>query len=467
MAEFEEMLGDYDLTTFLFKCKQDFSFFCDNVLVNLFKTGGIQNYMKEWFEIIENNPKVYILAARGFAKTTILGVAYPIWLAYTKKNLNIMIVSRSEGQSKRVLEIIKSTIEGNPLLSEMKPQNARDTWSAKQINTTTNCKIFCKPFTKSILGERNDYILMDEADSYEYPELFFDYVVPTLNPGGKVALITTPDTGTTLGFLIKEKNLDYIQKSYPALDEDGESIWPERFTKENLEKIRKELGESLFQKNFMCNPLAESGQSVFTAESIRACSDRGIGFTTKSFGGEVFMGCDFAIASGPTADFDAYTIIERVGDEAILKYAEFHKGFPLPAKVNRIKELVEKYNVQMTICDQSHIGDVVIKELRFQGLSVEAQQFYPAERTKLLNNLKVVLDNYKLKIPRSIEDDQASRFGDRLEAELLSVVEKTNKSGRTTYSSTGAHDDTVMSLALALKHVNLRREFEDYWGISN
>ncbi len=480
MSKLDEMLNGMDLTAFLLECKTNFKFFCDNVLSDIFSTGGLQPYMEEWFNLLQENNRVGIYAARGFAKTTILGVAYPLWLAFTKRNKSILVISRSEAQAKRVLSIIKVSIENNPLLIELRPKEARDTWSAKQINTTTNCKIYCRPFTKSILGERTDYVLMDEADSYEYPENYFDYVVPTLNPGGKIALISTPNTGASLMSMINERNLKehsgYIMETYPAIV-DGKSIWPERFPikcscKKNcrcdtLENKRKELGEQLFQKNFMCNPMAESGRSIYTAESIHNCSDIHSTFTDKSYGGEVFIGCDFATATGPTADFDCFVVIERVEDRAILKYAEFQRTPDVDAKVQRIIELYERYNPQVVICDESSIGVAILAELRNEGIPTEAQSFQSRARNKLLTNLKTILDHGNLKIPRSPEDLITKRFTDRLELELLSFHEITSKNtGLTSYISVGAHDDTAIALAMAVKHVQIKKPFEDHIGVA-
>jgi len=470
-----------ELVNFLMECRINFKFFCDNVLSDIFmeKYGGLQPYMEEWFNLIQENSRVGIFAARGYAKTTILGVAYPLWLAFTKKNKAILVVSRSEAQAKRVLAVIKVAIEQNPLLVELKPKEARDTWSSKQINTTTGCKIYCRPFTKSILGERTDFVLMDEADSYDYPENYFDYVVPTLNPGGKIALISTPNTGASLMSMIQERNLKeqsgYIMRTYPAMV-DGESIWSSRFPAkcsckkscacETLENKRKELGEQLFQKNFMCNPVAESGRSIYTAQSINDCSDWNSTFTEKGYGGDIFIGCDFATATGPTADFDCYTVVERNGDTGVIRFAEFHRTPDVGAKVARIIELYERYDAQVVICDESSIGVAVLAELRGEGISTEAQSFQSRARNKLLTNLKTLLDHGNLKIPRSPEDLQTSKYSQRLEIELLSFHEIKTLSGLTTYRSVGAHDDTAVSLAMAVKHIQIKKVFEDYIGVA-
>lgn len=472
MKELNEILGeDYadNLTGFLLRCKTDFKFFCERVLHNshpqVIFEGGVKDYMMEWFNLIEQNPRVAILAPRGFSKTTIFGVAYPIWLAFTKRNIQIMVISTTLTQARRVLSLIKGTIENNALLVELKPTNYRETWSSIHIKNTTGCSIFCKPYSDSVKGERVDYILMDESSSYKDVDLFFDYIIPTLDPKrGKVALISTPESGTDLMQIIAERKLDYIFKKYTAIDTAGKSIWPERFPLEKLNKIRQEQGEQFFQKNFMCNIRAEGSNSVFTAKSILACTNYEQAYTSEILGeeGEIYMGCDFAIATGSQADYDCYAIVERIGDRAIIKFAETHRGYSVQEKVARISHLFEIYKPLLCIADQSSIGAAIIEELRNAGLPVQGYSFQSISRNSLLNNLKVLLDNKKIVIPKNRDDMQAVEFADKLEVELLSFKEQHSQiTGHTAYVSTGAHDDAVMGLALAVSKIKPNQNFED------
>jgi len=468
MIELNEILGkeyEENLTGFLIRCRTDFKFFCERVMKDLFKDGGVKPYMEEWFELVEANPRVAILAPSGFAKTTILGVAYPIWLAFTKRNMQIMVVSNSMNQARRVLSLIKSTIENNALLVELKPQNYRETWSANHIKMSSGSAIFCRPYTITIKGERVDYIIMDEAASYQNVDIYFDYIIPRLNPHhGKICLISTPESGTDLMAIISERKLDYIFKKYTAILSNGEALWPERFSLERLNLIREEQGEQFFQKNFMCNTRAEGSNSIYSANSIAACMNYETGYTSEIFGvdAEIYMGCDFAIATGNTADFDCYVIVERIGDRAIIKFAETHRGYSVQEKVARISHLFQLYKPVLIIADQSSIGAAIIEELRNTGLPVQGYSFQAISRNALLNNLKVLLDNKKILIPKNKDDMQALEFADKLEVELLSFKEQHSKiTGTTQYVSTGAHDDSVMGLALAVSKIKISQDYED------
>jgi hypothetical protein len=270
--------------------------------------------------------------------------------------------------------------------------------------------------------------------------------------------------------IIAERKLDYVFRKYTAITSTGEALWPERFSLMRLNKIREEQGEQFFQKNFMCNTRAEGSNSVFTANSILGCTNYEARYTSEVLGeeGEIYMGCDFAIATGNQADYDCYVIVERIGDRAVIKFAETHRGYSVQEKVSRISHLFEIYKPLLIIADQSSIGAAIIEELRNTGLPVQGYSFQALSRNALLNNLKILLDNKKIVIPKNKDDMQAVEFADKLEVELLSFREQHSKiTGNTAYVSTSAHDDTVMGLALSVSKIKQNQDFEDVIIASN
>ena len=467
------MMGELSMTEFLYKCKHDFKFWCNVVLEDLFQSeyGGIQDFQLEWFEFIENNNRVVILAPSGFAKSTVLAIAYPLWIAFTKINKQIMIISKTLPQSLRLLEIMRVTIDGNELLQELRPKNADKSWSKQALRTTTNCRIFVRPYSINIKGERVDYVILDEAASYDRPEIYLDYIVPRLNPKGKIALISTPESPVDLMARLNKPGLDYIHKTYPAvIYEKGEekAIWPARFSLEKLDKLKLELGENYYEKNFMCNPKAEEENAIFTYAMIEDCFDKDRKFSFATEGGNIYFGVDLAASSGPRADFDCFVVTELIGGHIILRHGETHRGWSIKSKIDRIRELAETYGKKVVsiVVDQSNIGQAVIQDLRDLGLPVKAQDFHPTNRNKLLMNLKKVLENKTLIIPFDQNDANTQAFTKKLALELVKFKEvTTDKAGQrltaTKYISAGTHDDTVMALAMACIGASLERPFEN------
>ncbi|MFH1589256.1 MAG: hypothetical protein ABIB43_01680, partial [archaeon] len=453
---------DMTMPEFLYKCKNDFEFWCNVVLQDLYEAeyGGIKDFHLEWFNFMENNNRVVILAPSGFAKSTLFGIAYPLWLAFTKKNKQIMIISKTLPQSVRLLEILRVTIENNELLQELRPQNADKSWSKQQVRTTTNCRIFVRPYSINVKGERVDYSILDEAASYDRPEIYLDYIVPRLNPKGKIVLISTPESPVDLMARLNKPGLDYIHRTYPAVVmKNGKrvAIWPERFGLEKLDKLKLELGENYYEKNFMCNPKAEEENAIYTYKMIEDCFDKTRRMTFATEGGNIYFGVDLAVSAGPRADYDCFVVVERLENgKIVLLHGEVHKGWSIKSKISRIIELAETYGEKLIsiIVDQSNIGQAIIDDLRDSGFPVKAQDFHPTNRNKLLMNLKKVLEEKTLVIPFDQNDANTQVFAHKLALELVKFKEvTTDKTGQrlvaSKYISTGSHDDTVMAVAMA------------------
>jgi hypothetical protein len=108
---------------------------------------------------------------------------------------------------------------------------------------------------------------------------------------------------------------------------------------------------------------------------------------------------------------------------------------------------------QITL-DSTGIGDPVVEELRRRGLNINDEdvfKFTQNSRTNLLNNLAIMFENSKIKIPND----------DGLINELRSFTIEMNEKGKAVIKCPdGLHDDRVMSLALAVWGVT-ERQVED------
>lgn len=186
MRTIKDILGDMDMIDFMMRQKTDFKLFCEKLL-GMTEFGGIHPFQMEWFYLAQNNSRVMIQAPSGFSKTTILGVAYPLWVAFNYPNQQILIISKSLPQSKRLLSIIRSYIEDNELLLHLKPESL-EAWNKLELVCSNKCKIYCRPYSVNIKGERVDLMILDEICSYEEPDIFFDHLISRMNPSSHLVL---------------------------------------------------------------------------------------------------------------------------------------------------------------------------------------------------------------------------------------------------------------------------------------
>jgi len=456
MRTIQEITNGEDQTSFLMKAYLNPKFWCERVFGL-----DLADFHEEWLNMISENQRVAIIAPTGFGKTEILGIAYPLWLVWFNTNKEILIISRERDQSTKILERIQKAIEDNELLKQLIPEK-KDTWTKTEINLSTGCKIFCKSYNQkeTLKSFHVDYLLCDEAASYEDPSIFFRYIsTRVMAKKGKLVCISTPVSIIDLMAQLLD-NEEYTSGRYPCM-KNGNSIWPNRFSNERLAQIKREIGTSSFEREYMCNPRAEEEDALYPPNLVTDCFEYNTKFRRETTGGDVIIGCDFAIASGPRADFDAYIVIEKVGNVSMIIHGERHKGINIKAKVMRLEELYRNYNPKRMIVDESQVGHAVIEELMSMGIPIEGADFHPNSRNSRLVTLRKVIEEKKLSIPRDKEDPLTMTFTDVLIEELIKFKEIRTKAQTKTYQSTGAHDDTVMALSLAVAGAQKFKEYVD------
>ena len=475
MRTAEQIMGNLSPTEFAVNC-MDFKFFCERVL-----DMDLQPFHLEWIQLVQKHKRVAIQAPTGFGKTQVLGRGFCLWTAFLQRDKEMCIVSKTLPQARKVLSEIKDLVENNEVLAELIPlDKPKGTWcSADMMDTSTNCKIFVRPYSENIKGIHVDYLLGDEVSSYDDHTIWFRFVVTRVNAkNGTVVAISTPEN---VADLMQEliTNSEYEGKSYPAIVE-GKSIWANKFSIERLTRIKSEIGIAAFEREYMCNAKAQSENALYPPHLLVECFDNGTGFTQTARPGLTIIGCDFAIAEGPRADYDSYVVVNKFGSKATILYGETHRGFTIAGKIQRLKELYNIYsggaitlanenksgevitpiNVKFII-DPSGVGNAVLEELRAMALPVECAAFDASNRNAMLINLRRMIENKDLIIPRHAEDAQCMNFTDKLVREMISMVETSTKSKVLTYQAKSVHDDILMSLAMACKGIASQREFID------
>jgi hypothetical protein len=120
----------------------------------------------------------------------------------------------------------------------------------------------------------------------------------------------------------------------------------------------------------------------------------------------------------------------------------------------KIEASARKFNNARITLDSTGIGDPVVEELRRRGLNINEEdvfKFTQNSRTNLLNNLAILFENGKIKIPKD----------EGLLDELRSFSIEMNEKGKAVIKCPdGLHDDRVMSLALAVWGV-AEKQIED------
>ena len=469
MRSIKEMQGDLPLDLFLLYCSSDLRFWSENVMGKI-----IQPFHVNWLNLIKNNKRVAIQAFTGSGKTETLAICYPLWYLFHNPNREILIVSTTLRQSISVLERIKSTIMDNELLMSMvdKKHLISGNWCSRSNNgahiiLTNGRKIFCAPSNENIRGYHVDQVIADEVSAYRDPNVYKSYIstrVGAKSKDGRIVAISTSKSPTDL---LQEliNNSEYVSDTVPIMYEDGTYAWPERYGAEFVESRRNELGNGNFEREYLCNPKAEVEGAIFTAEDMMACADVTLSYSSDTFGGDCFIGADFAVSNSSRADYDVYWVLEKKGGKMILRDVFRERGVPKDEKVTIIKELFERFGCYRVLLDVSGIGKAVSEDLSKLGIPADEISFKPSNRRELLVNMISVVQGRKLVIPYNPKDPKFETSKTLLDECIGFREDKNQNTGMLMYKSTTPHDDCVMALALACKGALELEEYNiDEWG---
>ena len=228
--------------------------------------------------------KRLIMIPRGHYKTTIGTKGRSIQWVINNPNERLLIVSATTTNAERFLRHIKAQFEQNLLFRwlypEVIPEISKTVWSTREaivkrteafpeptfdtagVGTALPGRHYTKIIKDDIVNDKNSNTpeLIDQVIEWDAATVpLFD---DPEDPSNEELVIGTPWTNIDV-YSIKRKDPDYGVYIRHALEnlkgepdfENGLPIFPERFSREKIQKIRTRLGnDDLFYCQYMCDP---------------------------------------------------------------------------------------------------------------------------------------------------------------------------------------------------------------------
>lgn len=267
----------------------------------------------------------------------------------------------------------------------------------------------------------------------EYPLMkprVWDYIRPILAENGGFAIFVYTPRGMNEGWKILQ-----------TAKENPNEWWHEVLTVEDTNAIseavlmqeKKEMPSDLFQQEYYVK-FIDGASSVFRDVDSVVRNELVNLFPNRRYQ----MGVDLA----KYQDFTVITITDLHTFD-VVKQIEFNK-----LDWNEQKEIIVKeikyWNKARTWMDSTGLGDPIVDDLKRQGLFIEPFHFTETSREQLLNNLKILIEQKKIRIPN---DQKLIEQLKSMQYELVGQKVKMRV-------PEGLHDDRIMSLALSV------------WGLS-
>lgn len=195
-------------------------------------------------------------------KSELISKFFPAWYLYNFSKNRVILTSYSSdlavGFTRNAKDIYYSFIE-----SDNKRKNTQDYWE-----TTEGGSLFGVGVGGSLTGKGANVIIIDdpiksfvEANSQTQRDKLYDWYRSTLytrlEPDGAIILVQTRWHDDDLaGRLIKEENEEWEVLTLSAISENNEPLWKSRYSLEELNKIKTQLGSYWFGALYQQNPIA-------------------------------------------------------------------------------------------------------------------------------------------------------------------------------------------------------------------
>lgn len=295
--------------------KRSFYFFAKGILNYDWLTDKIHKPLCDILQD-ESNTRVMAVLPRGWLKSTVCTIAFPIWLTAYNPDLRVLIVQNTFGNAVKKLSSIKDQWESNELLRAMFPEclpGKSNRWSsdALELNRkkpSAEATYECAGTKTKVTSRHYDLIVEDDTVAPDLDDLTSNNVIPSQDDINqaigwhKLMYPLLVDMGKSRSVVVgtrwaQEDLISYVassQKEYSVYERAakelkgriphpaGECVYPERFNEEVLRQLETSMGPYLFACLYMNNPM-RSEDMVFSPEWFRfyaSTPSRTINFTT-------------------------------------------------------------------------------------------------------------------------------------------------------------------------------------------
>lgn len=384
------------------------------------------------FEFINQilNPDVKFIVlttGRQFGKTMMAQNLILKWALETN-NSSLMWVSPIYSQCRKVFEDLEKILDGSNLTTSFNKSNL-------EIEFINGSKIIFRSAERpdGMRGYTSDYLVVDEAAFVRDDVWNMVLKATILVKGKKVLFISTPK-GKNYLYELSLRAQDESNSKYIHLK--GTSYDSPYISQDELLDAKRTLPEDIYRQEIL-GEFIDNGGEVFTSIE-RYCVLPN--WQLPKPGVKYFAGIDF----GRVNDFTVLTILDQ-DKNMVYQYRDNNK--PWNEIIENIIRILNQYKAH-TLIEVNSIGDVLYEQIQKQYINIEPFITSSNSKNEIIEDLIFNLNDGKLLLP-------TEGLCPALYNELKSFTYTYSPRSRNiSYgAATGAHDDTIMSLAIALKGV--------------
>lgn len=368
--------------------------------------------MAKKFEDIANgkSKRLIINMPPRHTKSEFASFMLPAWYLGKFPNRKIIQCSNTAelavGFGRKVRNLVDSDVYAKifPNVSLRTDSKAAGRWA-----TNANGDYFAIGVGGTVTGKGADLLIIDDPHSEQeaalaagdptvYDKVFEWYSSgprQRLQPGGTIIIVMTrwskrDLTGRVLQSMIERDGDEWEVINLPAIMPSGNSLWPEFWALEELEKLRNELPISKWSAQYQQDPSAEAGAivkrewwQVWEKENPPPCE-----FIIQSW--------DTAFTKNERSDYSACTtwgvfhMNEDSNDTHIILLDALKERLEFPELKQRAMDMYTEWEPDACIVEAKASGAPLVFELRKMGIPV--QEFTPTRGNDKITRVNSVAD---------------------------------------------------------------------------
>ena len=336
-------------------------------------------------------PKTAIGAFRSAAKSTILGMVLPMFIALTRPNttIHLVLINRYAAQERgrKIMRQFESNVKLLVDFGQLRPGRGKKVWNTLTLELPNGSVIEGKTVKSALRGGRPDWFILDDPEKdavMKNPELlrefrsdFLNVMLPTLDPNRHFTWIGTLINVRALLYKIihgKDAQFKNWNKLYIDLlgkDEEGNviSAWPSKYPPEHALMMLEGgsadgkvvgVGRSTFMAEYMNNPIPDEAYSfqydpvvhTYTVEKIDNIWYRRYHEDVEDYQKWLkslkrVMAVDPAYSTAETADYTAIVVCGLDTDGVLWVLEYVNNRLNTEDTVKEILRLVNKFRVEV------------------------------------------------------------------------------------------------------------------------
>lgn len=355
-------------------------------------------FQREFFSLTERDElkKIFIVAFRGSAKSSIFTMSYPVWaiLGQQQKKF-VLILCQTCQQAKQHMANLKRELESNELLkNDLGPfeEEGNEWGSVSLVFSRLNARITAASSEQNIRGVRHnqyrpDLIIADDLEdmasiktkegrqkTYQW---FTGEVIPAGDRDTRIITVGNLLHEDSLLMRLKEdiekKRMDGVFRSYPIINDQNEILWPGKYpTLESIIEERRKVGNDIaFEREYCLRIVPDDGQVIYRKWIQHY--DKLPPEDGHFFG--IFIGVDLAISQKEAADYTGmiFAHVRENKNDAVIYILPYtvNKRLTFPETVELCKQASKNYSHKkdaLFIIEEVAYQEALRQQLKSEGM---------------------------------------------------------------------------------------------------